>query len=143
MGDAGVLQLLIRTAVSLAIVLAIVGVAYLVAKWRARGGSPVRPAASRGGRRRSAPAGVEVVGRVGLNRGTAAVAIRFGDRVVLVSSSEQAGTTALCEMPADEWDELQTVREPITPAVAPNSDRTAAPRPNFIEALRQATARHA
>lgn len=146
MGETSVVSLLVRMMVSLAIVLAIVGVAYLVAKRKA-GGARVAIRPARGSRRRGTPTGVEVVGRVGLSRGTAAVAIRFGDRVVLVASSEQGGTTTLSEMPAEEWDELQTVREPIeNPFGSPSGSPFGQPvidRPTFVEALRQATARHA
>ena len=143
--------LLARAVVSLAIVLAVVAVAYVIARRRAGGVAPVAPGGSERslfGRRRSAPAAIEVVGRVGLTRGTAAVAIRFGDRVVLVAAPEQGPSNVISEMAAAEWDEIRTVREPIT-ATPAGPDQTVPPtsvvgaRPSFVEALRQATARHA
>ena len=143
MTDAGLGALLIRTVVSLAIVLAVIAIAYAVAK-RRRGQTGVSTApARRVGRRRSQPAAVEIVGRVGLNRGTAVIAIRFGDRVLLVSSSEQGGTNTLAEMPAVDWDELHTVREPLDRTAVAGARPEVVTRPSFVEALRQATARHA
>lgn len=143
MGDTGLVALIVRTIVSLGVVLAIVAVAYFVAKRRA-GTTTARPHAPRfGARRRSAPAGVEVVGRVGLSRGSAAVAVRFGDRIVLVSASEQGPTSTLSEMSAAEWDELYTVREPIEHLADRTTGELVTERPNFLEALRQATVRHA
>ncbi len=140
--------LLVRTMFSLVIVLGIVAVAYVIARRRSGGMAPVasdNATRSRFGRRPSAPAAIEVVGRVGLTRGTAAVAVRFGDRVVLVAAAEQGPSTVITEMPAAEWDECRTVREPIDPTpVRPELGTGAiAPRPNLVEALRQATARHA
>mgnify|MGYP007097271273 CR=1 FL=1 len=47
-------------------------------------------------------------------------------------------------MSAADWDELHTVREPLADtSIVSGADRTIEPRPNFLEALRQATARHA
>lgn len=148
MADASFVSLLVRTIVSLAVVLAVVGVAYVIARRRAggRAARPARPSAPRssGSRRRSAPSPIEVVGRAGLNRGTVAVAVRFGDRVVLISASEQAPTTVLAEMEAERWEELNMVREPLptehvvsVPVGGPQE------RPSLLDALRAATARHA
>lgn len=150
MADAGLVSLLVRTVVSLAVVLGVVGVAYLVARRRA-GGRPARaarPGGPRGQRgRRPAASPIEVVGRAGLNRGTAAVAVRFGDRVVLIGTSEQAPTTVLAEMDAERWDELNVVREPLRTehmvSVQVNVPGAAAERPSLLDALRAATARHA
>jgi hypothetical protein len=140
--------LVARAIASLAIVLLIVAVAYVVARRRAGGVAPVAASGSdrmRFGRRRIAPAPIEVVGRVGLTRGTAAVAVRFGDRVVLIAAAEQGPSNAITEMSAADWDEFRTVREPIaaTGAVAAPSSPVVGARPSFLEALRQATARHA
>jgi len=138
--------LLTRTAISLAIVLAIVAVAYAIAKRRVVGGkSGGRTPRSGGGRRRSAQQPIEVVGRAGITRSNSVVAVRFGDRVVLVCSSEQGTPSVLAEMPVGEWDDLQTIREPIAtnPAESAAGDIVHAPRPSFLEALRQATTRRA
>lgn len=145
---AGMAALVARAVVSLVIVLGVVAVAYVVAR-RRQGAGGARPARSRAlprfGQRRHTPPGMEVVARVGLSRGSAAVAVRFGEKVVLITATEQGHSTVLAEMPATEWDELHTVREPLatpsTPAVA--ARRSDSPRPSFVEALRQATARHA
>lgn len=149
--------LLTRSVISLAIVFAIVFVAYRIAKRRASGASSrvSRPSTKAGGRtsslfgghRRSTPAPIEVVGRVGLTRGAAAVAIRFGDRIVLVSATDQGQATVLAEMPGAQWEELTAVAEVATPISAIPDVRTGAmtstARPGFVEALRQATSRHA
>ena len=137
--DTSVGDLLVRSGVSLAIVLALIAVAYAIAKRR---GAPAAQGPRRS-RRRATPAGVEVVGRVGLSRNAAAVALRFGDRIVLVATSDQGTPTALAEMTAGDWDELHTIREPMQDVLGrPIDPGTASPRPNFLEALRQATARH-
>jgi hypothetical protein len=144
-GDTGLVDLLVRTVVSLAVVLALVALAYVVAKRRGTVGRGTAGRGTAGGgttrrsARRGAPAGVEVVGRVGLNRSTAAVALRFGDRVVLVTTSEQGPAATLAEMPAEHWDELQTVRAPLDDVRDGSADRAPV---GFVEALRQATARH-
>lgn len=143
--EATLAELLARTVFGLAVVLSIVAVGYFVAKRRA-----VPMPATGGSRRRTQSAPVEVVGRVGLGRNAAAVAVRFGDRVLLVATSEQ-GHSTLAEMPADEWDEIRTVRQPVGEAdrraavigTAPAATSPTTARPNFLEALRQATARHA
>jgi hypothetical protein len=144
MNDTGLVTLAVRALVSLAIVLAVVGVAYLVARRRANGGgSPVRSPGRTSGRRRATAPGIEVVGRVGLGRSSAAVAVRFGDRVVLIASSESGPTTTLAEMPAERWDELRTIREPIETRAIGGARPLATAPPSLLEALRQATARHA
>ncbi len=144
----GLAALLVRATLSLVVVLAIVAVAYLIARRRAGGvgRAPSGPAdRGRFGRRRSAPPAIEVVGRVGLTRSTAAVAVRFGERVVLIAANEQGPSNVISEMHASEWDEIRTVREPLAPAEDRSStwSPVVVPRPSFVEALRQATARHA
>ncbi len=164
MGETGFTALLMRSVIGLGIVLAIIAVAYVV--MRARGpmgagsvsGRRARPARSaRGSRRRGGQSPIEVVGRAGLTRSSAVVALRFGDRIVLVSASEQGGTSVLAEMEAERWDELAVEREPIDPAelldvgdvvagAEPIGQPVFAPagrRPTFLEALREATTRHA
>lgn len=148
---AGVVALTVRMLVSLAVVLAVIAVAYFVARRRASGtrgtGLPRPRRAGLDKLNRSKVnhrTGLEVVGRVGLTRGSAAVAVRFGDRVVLVAAGETGQATVVAEMPAFEWDEAQLVREPLefpaerTPGVATLDPTT---RPGFVEALRMATSR--
>ncbi len=143
---AGVVALTVRMVLSLAVVMAVIAVAYLYAKRRgARGSAGARPGRTlrmprRAGGRNAATA-LEVVGRVGLTRGAAAVAVRFGDRVVLLAAGETGSTSLVGEMPAAEWDEAHVVREPLEfpgPRTVPTE-----PRPGFVEALRLATARRA
>lgn len=149
---AGVVALTVRMLVSLAVVLAVIAVAYLFARRRAggrTGGRPRVPSLPKSpSRRAAAGAGLEVVGRVGLTRGAAAVALRFGDRVVLVAAGETGQASVVAEMPAFEWDESQLVREPLefpaqrTPgATLPDPTLGAVSRPGFVEALRMATSR--
>ncbi len=107
------------------------------------------------GRRRVAPAPIEVVGRVGLTRGTAAVAIRFGDRVVLdrgcragpVQRDHRDVGRRLGRAPHGPGADLvatatSTVVAQSSPVVGARPSFVG-PRPSFVEALRQATARHA
>jgi flagellar biogenesis protein FliO len=153
---AGFVDLLVRMITSLAIVLAIVAVAYVV--MRRRAGMMVRTArpsasavggARRGERsprpgRRNNRQPIEVVGRVGLSRSSAAVAIKFGDRVILVGASEQSPPTVLAEVDAATWELSDAGAEWSVPAeiVEPSDDRVLA-RPGFIDALREATVRRA
>jgi hypothetical protein len=159
---AGVVALTVRMLVSLAVVLAVIAVAYFVARRRANGpkrlssnrwsglSKPRRMGVDKPNHRSkgNSRSGLEVVGRVGLTRGSAAVALRFGDRVVLVAAGETGQATVVAEMPAFEWDESQLVREPLefpaqrTPGVAtPDPTLGAVSRPGFVEALRTATSR--
>ncbi|MFT4864412.1 MAG: hypothetical protein ACI8RE_000594 [Ilumatobacter sp.] len=153
MTDSGLTELIVRVAVSLTVVMAIIGVGYVAARRRARGGaSSARPGRSRfAGRSATLP--IEVVGRVGLSRGSMAIALRFGDSVLLVGVSEQAPTTVLQQVDAAHWDELRAAAEPRVRArgaasesngpLGPQStvDSIVGRRPTFIEALREATSR--
>lgn len=152
-------DLLVRTLLALAVVLAIVGIGYVIARRRSnRTGSisavaaPRSASADAGGRRfglpkrRPTPLGVEIVARAGLARNSAVVALRFGDRVLLVSVVEQAPNTLLAEMSVDDWVEHTTARDAIDLPERPNSKPGTTPSvvsqpPSFLEALRQATAR--
>ena len=164
---AGFVDLVVRMLTSLAIVLAIVAVAYVVMRRRAgltgRTAQPrrigghrltagARPARAPRAPRRSHRSSVEVIGRVGLSRSTAAVAVRFGDRVLLIGASEQAQPSVLAEIDAATWELCQArddfEQEWTVPAGidAPGADAdldAAAARPGFLEALREATVRRA
>lgn len=141
--------LMLRTLLALGLVLAIIAVAYVAMKRRNAMGGMVAPrglgrglnggAGRKQQHRRRSSTGIEVVGRVGLTRTNAAVAVKFGDRVVLVAAAEQGTTSVLAEMPADEWEELTEIREQIPTPLLDNAGE--APRPSFVEALRQATSR--
>jgi hypothetical protein len=161
---AGVVDLLVRMITSLAMVLGIVAIAYVVMRRRARTttgtgrtartgrtgmqarGGLRSPRTPRGGRRQHR-ASVEVVGRVGLSRSTAAVAVRFGDRVLLVGASEQAAPSVLAEVDAATWELCQAETEWAVPAdiadVVGSPDIADATRPTFLDALREATVRRA
>lgn len=143
MSDVSLVDLIVRTVVSLGVVLAIVGVAYAVVRRRA--GAAVRaPRSTARSKRPAAPKTLETVARVGLSRGSAAVAVRFGDRVLLVGVTDGAAVSVLEDMPADRWDELGeaavTVATPVRPDAAGRPGDLAA-RPSFLEALREATTR--
>lgn len=155
---AGLAALTVRMLVSLAVVLGVIGVAYVIAKHRAVGArrtarqggvaSLIRGRlgrVDRGSARGAGPRALDVVGRVGLTRGSAAVALRFGDRVVLVAAGETGSATVLAEMSAAEWDEAHLVREPlefpVQRAVAAHAAPDPTARPGLLEALRMATAR--
>jgi hypothetical protein len=160
MGDVSMVSLIVRMLVSLGLVLALVGIAYVIARRRSNGAAPVRRgAAKRGQRRPAAPPAIEVVGRVGLSRGSMAVALRFGDSVVLVGVSEQAPSTVLREMDAERWDEIHAEQDWRVPEHLPVradglvtgridadgkvEDSIIGPRPSFVDALREATTRRA
>ncbi|WP_420452502.1 flagellar biosynthetic protein FliO [Ilumatobacter sp.] len=146
MVDAGFLELVIRSVVSLAIVLAVVAVAYQVARRRNSGGSSRTFGRSGGGRSSAtrSPAALETVARVGLSRGSAAVAVRFADQVVLLGITEGAPVSVLHEMSAERWDAIAAVDDVVsTPIPTPGAagSASAPERPGFVEALREATAR--
>lgn len=146
MADFG--ELLVRLVVSLGIVLAFIGGAYAVAKRRQSGPSGRSGLISSVTPRRRArvvpQGGLHVEARTGLARGSAAVAVRFADRIVLIGVSDGAPSTVLADVPAGEWDiepespsdsSVTALRTPLDP------NGVVAERPNFVEALRTATSR--
>ncbi|MEM9040069.1 MAG: hypothetical protein AAGD33_09250 [Actinomycetota bacterium] len=141
MSDVG--ELVVRMIVSLAVVLAFVGGTYVVLRRRQSGGvSPI----SMGRRRKgvSAPRPLDVEARTGLARGSAAVAVRFADKVVLIGVTDGAPSTVLAEIPADEWDAAcDTEDEPTKTPLETSSGSSAVvgSRPSFLDALRDATSR--
>ena len=143
--NSGFFELLVRSVASLAVVLAVIAIAYAVAKRRANGGTTsgfTRPRSKATSRK--TPAALETVARVGLSRGSAAVAVRFADQIVLLGVTEGSPVSVLQEMPADRWDELSEVDQVVaTPVALEGVDRelAAMTRPGFVDALREATAR--
>lgn len=161
---AGIVDLFVRMVVSLALVLAIVAVAYFamrrraglagrvntrLAGRRAPGRSPRQRAQrpQRGAARRGARQHVEVLGRVGLTRASSAVVLKFADRVLLVGASETAQPTVLAELDAATWELYdQDVEWTVPVELDPeqhDDTASAAARPGFLEALREATVRRA
>lgn len=170
---AGIVDLFVRMMVSLALVLAIVAVAYLAMRRRAglagsvntrfagrrNAGSATRspraarsPRADRGHRsrgasRRATRQHVEVLGRVGLTRASSAVVLKFADRVLLVGASETAQPTVLAEIDAATWELYDQDVEWTVPVEIEGDQHddtaSAATRPGFLEALREATVRRA
>jgi flagellar biogenesis protein FliO len=151
MVDVGVGALLLRTVVSMVIVLALVGAAYAIAKRRGPGRMPgTTRRSSRGGSRQ--PLTVEA--RAGLSRSAAVAAVRFGDKVLLVGVADHAAPSVLAELPAEAWAAgAAPVSNPaaaalidpaaaavIQPPVASN-DVFRAGRPSFVDALRDLTTR--
>ena len=166
MADVG--ELLLRMVISLVIVLALVAVAYSIARRRQSGVAFASPL-----RRKARPATVarlEVEARTGLARGSAAVAVRFGDRIVLVGVNDGAPSSVLAELPAADWDahtsspdaldsDDPSSSDPSSSSsssslndLLPSSGRSAkqspfdpngvvSQRPTFVEALRTATSR--
>lgn len=150
MADIG--ELVVRMVVSLAIVLGLVAMAYGVAKRRQRGVGLAGAARRRV--RASTPASLDVEARAGLARGSAAVAVRFADRIVLIGVTDGAPTTVLCEIPASEWDgepDIPPAEEDGVPESGPivggpirtpfDPNGVVSERPSFLEALRDATSR--
>ena len=168
---AGVVDLFVRMLWSLGLVLAIIAIAYVVMRHRngvstrpsrragpraaaravvgaapSRAAKPARQArSSRQARRPGRAHAIEVVGRVGLSRSTSAVALKFGDKVLLVGASEQAQPTVLAEIDAATWELCQVEAEWTVPAEigAGATDAVPAERPSFLDALREATVRRA
>jgi flagellar biogenesis protein FliO len=154
---AGIVDLFVRMVTSLALVLAIVAAAYFVMRRRAgtaraasaRSTGPARAArrptnqprgARHVGGRRGTPPAVEVLGRVGLTRSSSAVALKFGDRVILVGASEQSQPAVLAEVDAATWELYEGGSEFTVPADVERDDLAPA-RPGFLDALREATVR--
>jgi flagellar biogenesis protein FliO len=143
----GTVALFVRMVVSLAFVLALVGVAALVMRRRQPGAHQhrsglrsARPAVGFSPRpRRASRNAVQVLGRVGLTRSTAAVAVRFGDRIVLLGASDQAPVAVLAECDAVTWEAQHVDAEWTVPAPLVEHDRPV--RVGFVEALREATVR--
>ena len=165
MGNSSFVELVIRSIVSLGIVLVLIGVAYLVAKRRAgvsrptsrvggrargwTGGIARGPSAGSGRSRQHVkrePAVLETLGRVGLSRGSVAMAVRFGDQVVLLGLADGSPITVLQEMSAERWDELSAVEHVVTTSMPTDvfGNETAPDRrTGFVDALREATVRRA
>lgn len=152
---AGMVDLFVRMLTSLAVVLALVAIAYAVMRRRAAtGSSTARPSrrvppsavrrSVRAPRRGHRHQPIEVIGRVGLSRSSAAVALKFGDRVLLVGASEQAQPTVLAEIDAATWELADAEAEWAVPAQIEDA-RSDVPgdRPTFLDALREATVRRA
>jgi flagellar biogenesis protein FliO len=149
-----------RMAISLAVVLGLMFVAYKILKRRQSGGSissgrPSRRSAmgrsggqARGLRTRGSASkqGLKVVGRVGLSRNNAVLAVQFGERIFMVGTSEQAPPSVLAEVELSTWTsagEARIIDEPVrsirpAPAARP---QLGTGRMGFVEALREATAR--
>jgi flagellar biogenesis protein FliO len=166
MTDVGLGELLLRMVVSLVVVLGLVLGAYAVI--RRRQGLPssrelrgvTRGAAKRTSLVRTkssganAKRGLRIAGRVAVGRTSSVVAIQFGDRVFMVGASEQSAPTVLAEMDLDAWTQATDAPEDLTPMQRTASGRVAGGasssaggavaadrRPNFLEALREATTR--
>ncbi|MEM1331872.1 MAG: flagellar biosynthetic protein FliO [Actinomycetota bacterium] len=145
MDDVGALML--RMVVSLTVVLGFVAGAYAVARRRQRGGG-MAAMMRRRQRAASAPT-LDIEARAGLARGSAAVAVRFADRIVLVGVTDGAPATVLAEVPAEQWDRVPDaadaegddtqIASPVRTPFDPNG--VVGERPSFIEALRDATSR--
>lgn len=142
MADVSMGELLARSAVSLAVVLALVLGAYGVLRRRTMGPVPVRRRRAAGaggvlaairpaGRPRTttgaAPSrtgrtnrnGLRVVGRTTLGRSTVLAAVQFGERVLLVGAADQGAPSVLAELDSATWSQCSgAVREQVIPATA-------------------------
>jgi flagellar biogenesis protein FliO len=141
-------ELVVRSVLALAVVLAIVAVGYVIARRRSqRAGSIGRSSVVDAGRgrvglskRRPPAVALEALSRVGLARNATLVAVRFGDQVLLVGVAEQAPTALLAQMSAEQWEDQTTEREAIDVDPSRTASVVSTP-PSLLEALRQATAR--
>ncbi|MGD9705394.1 MAG: flagellar biosynthetic protein FliO [Acidimicrobiia bacterium] len=123
MADVSMGELLIRSVISLGVVLALVFGAYAIMRRRMSG---ARPAPRRGGltaslrsaaahrsggsqarsarHTRPARTGLRVVGRATVGRSAVLTAVQFGDRVLLVGAAEQGAPTVLAELDGHDWE---------------------------------------
>lgn len=124
MSEVGFGELVVRMLVSLTVVLALVGGAYVVMRRRQGFGGAGRSVGT--GRPQRAPRAVtallrpgrrhaltgrhgggrstvRVVSRTGISRSTTVVAVQFADRVLLVGASDHAAPTVLAEVDLVEW----------------------------------------
>jgi len=129
MADVSMGELLVRSVISLAVVLGIVFGAYAVLRRRMNGGGSFRPgtrltsamrALTTPGRfttpaaSASAPAratrqnrnGLRVLGRATVGRSAQVTAVQFGDRVLLVAANDQGTPALLAEVDGREWEHL-------------------------------------
>ena len=129
MADVSMGELLVRSVISLAVVLGIVFGAYAVLRRRMNGGGSFRPGTRLTGAMRSlttpgrsttpaasasAPAramrqnrnGLRVLGRATVGRSAQVTAVQFGDRVLLVGANDQGTPTLLAEVDGREWEHL-------------------------------------
>lgn len=146
-----------RMVISLVVVLGIVLIAYKVIKRRqnrgflsgnrsggllARMATPSRSMGAAGGRGANTKRGLRLVGRVGLSRTSAVVAVQFGERVFMVGASEQGQPTMLAETDLETWTAAtETADEIVPPARRIVSAANTRPRSSLLEALREVTAR--
>ena len=132
MADVSMAELLARSAVSLAVVLALVLGAYVVLRRRGSGPTTVRrrragggvlratrvgslraPAGGSGRTARSHRSGLRVVGRAGVGRTASVTAVQFGERVLLIGAADQGTPTVLAELDGTAWAQWTgTVRAP-------------------------------
>ena len=131
MADVSMGELLVRSVISLAVVLGIVFGAYAVLRRRMNGGGSFRPGTRLTGAMRalttpgrsttpaastsaSAPArstrqnrnGLRVLGRATVGRSAQVTAVQFGDRVLLVGANDQGTPALLAEVDGREWEHL-------------------------------------
>ncbi len=138
-----VAALALRMGVSLSLVLGLTAMAYWFVRRRQAGHRSFGLAGRRA--RATSPKPLDVEARAGLARGSAAVAVRFADRVVLVAVTDGAPAAVLAEVPAADWDrEIEAAEEeasahPVRTPLDPHAPITE--RPSFLDALRDATSR--
>ncbi len=130
MNEVRIGDLVIRMLVSLAVVLGLILVAYIIVK-RRRGGSSTGSSnrmasimrAFGGGRttrssgtprRASRPGaskrGLQTLGRIGLSRTSNVLAVQFAERVYLLGTSESDSPTVLADVSMDAW--LESLESP-------------------------------
>jgi len=132
-------SMIVRMLFSLAVVLAVIGAIYWVARRRT---SAIRTP----GVRRSGPtsgpkptrAPLQVLGRVSSSRSTSIAAIQFGEQVLLVSTNDQSAASLLATMSREQWEGYTSQRA----IAAPAPTTSGAPR-SVVDSLREITVRHA
>lgn len=161
MADVSMGELLARSAVSLAVVLALVLGAYVImrrrvsgevrarrptggSRLRARSMTGVAARSDRGGR--IARNGLRVVGRAGVGRTASVTAVQFGERVLLIGAADHGAPTVLAELDGAVWaqctDSVRQLAIPTTAAGDPDVGHEHAQR-GLLDTLREATTRRA
>lgn len=159
-------DLIIRMLISLAVVLGLIFVAYIIVK-RRRDGSPTgstgkttsimrtllarRTSKSSGGGRRAGHSGgskrgLQTLGRIGLSRTSNVLAVQFAERVYLLGTSDSDAPTVLADVSMNAWlKAIEPPEEPAGPTFAANGvvgiPLEGEGRPKLLDALREVTTR--
>jgi hypothetical protein len=128
----GTFGLVLRSMLSLVVVLGLIGGVYWAVQRRRRSvGTPGRGSLRQG---RSAKPQLQVLARATTSRATVVTALQFGDRVLLVSSNDQSAASVIASMAMTEWVDPEDRSVPV--------DVVAVGQNGILDTLRTVTARY-